>query len=348
MYRLLVVLLTLSLASIAFGADVGNVPQDKGMDSVTYGDPVARQGGDNIGDATVIPGIPYSDTGVTCGYLNDYDEVCPYGPHTSPDVVYAYTPAADGGIDIDLCGSGYDTKLFVYQDAATPGSPWACNDDFYTGPPCGLYVSFLANVPVFAGHTYYIVIDGYGGACGDYILEITEAAGPCIVDCWTDAVPEGEPTLQDGYVDNYNGGCNSTPYVFQDINWANEDGGAWMCAIAGWFDGTTRDTDWFPVVADGFEIQWVIQAEYNFQALVIQPYDCIVTPIYEVYLPLACEEMTISIPTSPGQEVWLWAGPAEYTGPVNEFTYFQRVYGIVADVIATEQTTMGTLKSMYK
>jgi hypothetical protein len=39
---------------------------------------VILQGGDNIGSATVIPSLPYHDTGTTSGYTDDYDEVCPY------------------------------------------------------------------------------------------------------------------------------------------------------------------------------------------------------------------------------------------------------------------------------
>lgn len=347
MYRLLVVLLTLSLASLAFGADVGNRMNMEKDHPVNPPVPGTRQGGDTIETATMIPGLPYSDTGTTIGYVHDYDEVCPYSGSMAPDVVYSFTPTADIFVNLDLCGSDYDTKIFVYQDAWTPGNPWACNDDFYSGPPCGSYVSFLEGVPMPAGHTYYIVMDGWASDSGNYIFEATEYE-PCVVDCWVDAVDEGEPTIQDGYVDNYNGGCNSTPYVFQDINWANEDGGAWLCGKSGWYDGSSRDTDWFPVIADGYEITWVIEAEFNFQALVIQPYDCVSSPLYDLYLPAACQELTISIPTTPGQEVWLWAGPADFSGPVNEFTYFMRVYGIVADVIATEQTTMGTLKSMYK
>jgi hypothetical protein len=130
---------------------------------------VILQGGDNIASATVIPSLPYTNTGTTSGYIDDYDEVCPYQNSTSPDVVYAYTAPANGIFDITLCnGSDYDTKLYIYENSYTPGSPYACNDD-----ECPGYVSELIGLPLTGGNTYYIVIDGYAGDYGNYVLEMS-------------------------------------------------------------------------------------------------------------------------------------------------------------------------------
>jgi hypothetical protein len=46
-----------------------------------------RTGGETIEDATVIPSLPYTDTGATCGYGHDYTD-CVYNAG-APDVVYA-------------------------------------------------------------------------------------------------------------------------------------------------------------------------------------------------------------------------------------------------------------------
>lgn len=128
-------------------------------------------GGDTIEDAVAITELPYNDTGNTCGFVNDYDEVCPYSGGTAPDVVYSYTPGADITVDIDLCnGSAYDTKLYVYENEHTPDNPYACNDD-----ACPGYVSQIMGLALTGGNTYYIVVDGYGTDCGDYILDVTEA-----------------------------------------------------------------------------------------------------------------------------------------------------------------------------
>jgi len=83
-------------------------------------------------------------------------------------VVYAYTPAASGNIDIDLNGSAYDTKLYVYEN--TTATLVACNDDFYAN-----YVSALFAVALTAGNTYYIVIDGYGTSSGAYAISVTSS-----------------------------------------------------------------------------------------------------------------------------------------------------------------------------
>jgi hypothetical protein len=72
--------------------------------------------------------ITPSESGTTVGYTDDYDEVCPFHNSTSPDVVYLLEPEQDMVIDIDMFGSTYDTKIYVYDDAM---NLVACNDDFY-------------------------------------------------------------------------------------------------------------------------------------------------------------------------------------------------------------------------
>jgi hypothetical protein len=136
-----------------------------------------RTGGDTCATATVIPSIPYSDSGDTCLMVDNYNEVCPFSVTGGQDVVYQYTPAATITVDIDLCASAFDTKVYVYEDACPdPGSPIACNDDF-CGPTT--FMSFLSGVTLSAGHTYYIVVDAYSGFdCGTYILDIREGVPP--------------------------------------------------------------------------------------------------------------------------------------------------------------------------
>ena len=134
-----------------------------------------RQGGDTCGTAMVITALPFADTGTTAGYVDDYDEACPYTGSTSPDVVYEYSPTADQLVDVFLCNSGYDTKVFVYEDTCPNGV--SCKDDAYYCEELGNdYRSYLSCVLMRAGHTYYIVVDGYGGESGTYDLTVTEGA----------------------------------------------------------------------------------------------------------------------------------------------------------------------------
>lgn len=193
--------------------------------------------GDVIGTAFVIPALPYLTSGTTVGFNNNYDEVCPYTGSTAPDVVYAFTPAADMCIDIDLCGSAYDTKLYVYENAHTPGLPFACNDDYYFGAPCGAFVSALFGLELTGGNTYYIVIDGYGTAAGAYELAVTECPPPYIIECPPDGIAEIEPCG-----DDLNGGCNMAVPAFQSVNHGDV-----ICGTL-WAVGGLRDTDWYELV----------------------------------------------------------------------------------------------------
>ena len=74
---------------------------------------VAGIGGDTFATALPITSTPFTGTGSTVGYANDYDEFCGTGLGSAPDVVYAFTPPATGYFRFDLCGSLYDTKLNI-------------------------------------------------------------------------------------------------------------------------------------------------------------------------------------------------------------------------------------------
>ena len=150
---------------------------------------IFRPGGECCYTATVIPSIPYSDTGSTTGAANDYDEVCPYDCSIAPDVVYSYSPPDNVVIDIDLCNSSYDTKLYIYQNSCESANLVACNDDYWYGPPdddCYMYSSYLPEVELFVGNEYFFIIDGYGPYHGNYELTIVQTGStiPPGIDQW--------------------------------------------------------------------------------------------------------------------------------------------------------------------
>ncbi len=146
--------------------------------------PTLDQGGDDIASATVIPSIPYTTTGTTVGYTDDYDEDCPASFDDTPDVVYAFTPATDVTVDIDLCASSFNTKVYLYEN--TEGNLVACDDN-----GCGTARSFLGMVDLFAGNTYYIIVDGGFSDVnteGEYVLDIHDPIlGRC---CYEDTTGE--------------------------------------------------------------------------------------------------------------------------------------------------------------
>jgi hypothetical protein len=141
-----------------------------------------RKLGDTCASAFVLDGVlPISASGTTAGFSNNYDEACPYGESTAPDVVYRYSPASNVTVDVLLCAglTDFDTKLYIY-DSCPPavGSPLACNDDACASDAGHGFVSALWNLPLQAGTTYYIVIDGYGNEAGNYTLTLRESSVP--------------------------------------------------------------------------------------------------------------------------------------------------------------------------
>jgi hypothetical protein len=171
------------------------------------------------------------------------------------NVWYCYTASCNGNVLVDVCNSDYDTKLGVYNGCGEPTTATliACNDD-----ACGSdgYKSQLEFAAV-AGNTYLIEIGGYNYSstgcdegCG--LLSIS-CSLPCQVECPSGAIDEGEPCG-----DDTNGGCNSPVPVFTDISC-----GQTVCGNA-WFDGSTRDTDWYRLTLDGYyEVTWTVQSEFD-------------------------------------------------------------------------------------
>ena len=166
-------------------AAFGTMDQRVADTFVTAPGEATRQGGENCATAFAITGpLPFTDSGTTVGYANDYYQ--PFcGDGTGPDVVYSFNPYGSQLVTISLCGSGdeNDTVVWVYRGNCD-GYPIAWNDD---SPECGNLNSKIENIPMPAGTTYYIVIAGYGYSTVDYVLNVTSVplvTGAC---CFCDA-----------------------------------------------------------------------------------------------------------------------------------------------------------------
>jgi hypothetical protein len=260
-------------------------------------------------------------------------------------VVYTYTPAEDIAVDIDLCYSSYDTKLYVYDENL---NLVACNDDAHYGPPCFTYSSMLENVPLQAGATYYIIIDGYGSAAGAYQMDITTFE-PCVI-IFPPPSPgiqhENEPPLVDGYLDAHNGGCNSPEFgnPFQQII------SPMFCGVSGWYIGPngndTRDTDWFHIIVPASGVLEIHgDAEYPTWLMELPVHDCNTPVTGEVAIVGPCQEATMTITGEPGSLVWFWVGPTTFTGPVNEYNYI--LYLNLEEPVHTETHSWTGVKSLF-
>ena len=219
-----------------------------GATSETKGEP-GRQGGDTCATAFVIPSIPFSDTGTTAGYTDDYDEICPFDTPGAPDVVYSYTPASSGMIDISLCtNSAYDTKLYVYANSCgsyQSNTFVACNDDACSTPSMpNAFVSSIYGLSVTGGTTYYIVVDGYEGANGAYTIDVSETLPP--PTCPQDSLYGQNPSTP---ADAWSFGVSDADFLGGDIvRYESFSGlGGMICDVHWWgikayFDGLNWGT----------------------------------------------------------------------------------------------------------
>jgi hypothetical protein len=352
MRPLLVLTLVLGLNGAAAAYDLGRQAPAKSPVSCPENIPApVRQGGDTIATALLIPSLPYNDTGTTAGFTNDYDEVCPFTGSTAPDVVYRYVSPWPQVVSIDLCGSSYDTKVYVYDGGL---NLIACNDDYYYSAPCGVYVSNLQCVLLAPG-TCYFVIDGYAGASGAYIMEVDPFVG-CGLGCPVDALMEGEPALVNEYVDNYNGGCNTGPgFPFQTIYPTNYgEGTSVVCGESGWYytqGGESRDTDWYILFCGLGVIDVVADAEGATYIAELGPQDCATVSIIQQATAGPCAQAAMSITGYQLEDpVWFWVAPTVFTpSPCVGTTYdYVLWFSGLSQVVATEATTWGSLKALFK
>jgi len=305
-----------------------------------------RTGGDTIAEATTIWSLPYQDSGATCGFTNDYDEICPYSGSTAPDVVYSYTPSGQESINVDLCASSYDTKVYIY--AGGPDNLVACNDD----AGCGYsgWQSELQNVPLSPGVTYYIVVDGYGSSCGSYVLGVDALVSDCL--CAPGLILEGEPPCGENYVDSYNGGCNSNPHVFQPL-YAVEEGCITLCGQSGTYlyQGMSyRDTDWFDCTGIGENIDVECFAEFPLQLIFIWNPDC-GNLQYDLITAGWCDIASLSRFVGAGDHCWVWVGPQIFSGLGcgAHVEYTLTVCGIAgAPPVPVRGMSWGGIKGLYR
>jgi hypothetical protein len=276
--------------------------------------PALAEGGETIETAVAINILPFVDTGNTFNNDDDYDEACPDGSIGAPDVVYVFTPDEDVIVTISLCDSGYDTKLYVYEGGYTPGAPLACNDNACSDSQGNPFRSRITDLALFAGTSYFIVVDGFGAQSGPYELVVEETM-PCEVSCPPAAVLEGEPMCGNGYVDAFNGGCDvAGEPVFSSIACQDE-----VCGTSGTFlvVGVPRsDTDWYEIeLTSAGPLTWTVEAEFDVRLFVLDGNSgCEGISVLGTTEATACSAATIDLDEVAAGVCWLWVGPAALDG----------------------------------
>lgn len=314
--------------------------------------PRSRTAGEDIATAIPIPGLPFYDAGNTCAFLDDYDEVCPYTGSTAPDVVYALPGWSAGWVHIRLCSSGYDTKVFVYENE------WpnlvACNDD-----ACGSlgWRSEILTLPLTAGSTYYVVVDGYGGDCGEYDLEIGEVHVE-IVACPPGAVLEGEEDCHDGWGDELNGGCNAFPDPLFSPLVGTPDGSPFdLCGTSGTYlvEGMQhRDTDWYEFhVTEPDSLTFWCVAEFPLRVFFLDGNEGCggVEVLATATAGPVPDGALLTYNFDPGV-YWYWVGPDVFTGVPCGSDYAVTIWGLRCGAVSASArlsaATWGSAKGRYR
>src|SRR5436305_953812 len=135
---------------------------------------VAQTGSGTCSSPIVIPSSGGTLTGATSG-ASALSGTC--GNATGPEKVFRWTPTASGTATIQTCGSGTNFDSVVYMRSGTcTGAEIACNDDGCANST-GLGRASNITPAVTAGHTYYIVVDGYGSGQGTFSLTVVPPGG---------------------------------------------------------------------------------------------------------------------------------------------------------------------------
>jgi hypothetical protein len=110
---------------------------------------------------------PQSVSGTTWG-ASDY-VAAPCGAEGSPDVGFLFSPVDEGSYVFDTVGSSYDTVLMAYD--AVSCTLLGCNDDYQNA-------TSRIETTLAEGQTVLVVVDGFGGSGGPFVLNISHEAPP--------------------------------------------------------------------------------------------------------------------------------------------------------------------------
>jgi hypothetical protein len=320
--------------------------------AATAGAPVQpsgdRVGGDTAADAVPITVLPFSDTGSTCGAADDYDDACTQAA-AAPDVVYSFTPAMDVFVDVDLCGSAYDTKIFVLDREL---NPIACADDTYwqTEGDCAIWTAKLEWLQLLGGELYYIVVDGWGADCGEYALSVTEAEY-CDIPCPAGAYVENEPPME-GQYDQFNAGCFSDwtdplPYIIP-VPYPEFTR---ICGDNGYYDipdGMGYDHDWWTiVVGEAGVVEVTIQARRStwLAEVPIPEGDCDLAYIAQEATCRPCTPAVLVMTGEPGEVKVFWVHTHYNEYPNGAYPYYLEVDG---GTVAARPMSWSGVKALYR
>lgn len=151
---------------------------DEGTSTTTDGiptdptDTTAEPGGssgssgelDPTGDelSCTVDVLDASSPGSTAGQSNATSGSC--GGEQAPDQAFAFTAPQDGTFTFSTDGSDFDTVVYVLDGDDCSGAELGCDDDG------GDSTQSRVTVPLSAGQTVAVVVDGYDDSSGAFVL----------------------------------------------------------------------------------------------------------------------------------------------------------------------------------
>ncbi len=80
----------------------------------------------------------------------------------------------------------------------------------------------------------------------------------------------------------------------------------------------------------------------------LAPLDCQTVAVELEAICSYSNPQTLTFPVMAGEEIWLWVGPVDFSGPVTEFTYFMTVSNNTFDIVPNEEMSWGGVKALYR
>ncbi|MFZ1947990.1 MAG: hypothetical protein WAW06_10635, partial [bacterium] len=154
----------------------------------------------------------------------------------------------------------------------------------------------------------------------------------CELTCPPGAWMEGEPVCYDGYVDNYNGGCNSEPPVFGIVPSSCRT--ITVCGTSGVYDSHShRDTDWYQItLMEETNLTFCCTAEFPVLIFLIDGSSgC---PAYSYIYTTAgpCQQACLQGTLAAYSTYWLWVGPEYWDDTPCGADYIMTVDGYNAGI----------------
>lgn len=212
--------------------------------------------------------------------------------------IYEFTPTVSGNYSLKVTSTnGYYADYF-WKTGTCDDTGWLCIGDI-AGP------TTMGTMPLTAGTTYYLLLDAE--STDTVIHEFYIGCPPEPIVCPPGAALEGEPECFDGYIDSYNGGCNSTPNVFQSLTQCCGT----ICGKTGNFDSSSsRDTDWYEfITTTTTQIDISLTAETYINLFIIDGNQgCGTIDIVAQDYAYEGDTARIIYTVGPGTW-WIWVGP---------------------------------------